>query len=253
MARKTIVNTSNTITVWKNKTNQMAEYLGDLDSINTPPINSDSNATAAINDLYLQAETVLLGFTGQAPITITANLRADSAEFDQVHVSSLFNFDSAMPDSNYFGDSTGTGDHDFVADSAGFGYLYAKHIDSYPDSAIINKVHIRDSARIQSITTDSNGILTFGSLNIIDKDFKLDSAQVFGTIRTRELFVFDSFGDSSGLHTDKATITTLTVDDMLIDSINIVTVNPFFITDSIGDASRDSCTVYFAAYLLDSG
>ena len=161
MSRKITVQKTNTLNVWHQKVNTMSDYVGDLDDLDpyykaplgfsTP---QDSNIVDAINtpagffdkiECYLY-EPVLPHDSDKCIIgKITANLGVDSGYIQKLEVDQLWNYDSALvgprnPDSDYtfYGDSPGTADFDFNADSVHIKRLYVPNAD-FIDSAQIYK------------------------------------------------------------------------------------------------------------------
>tara|TARA_B100000963_G_scaffold359629_2_gene387506 strand:- start:11175 stop:11906 length:732 start_codon:yes stop_codon:yes gene_type:complete len=161
MSRKITVQKTNTLNVWHQKTNTMSGYVGDLDNLDpyfqapfgfsTP---QDSNIVDAVGTIgggldkiecYLY-EPVLPHDSDKCIIgKITANLGVDSGYIQKLDVQQLWNYDSALvgprnPDSDYtfYGDSPGTADFDFNADSVHIKRLYVPNAD-FIDSAQIYK------------------------------------------------------------------------------------------------------------------
>lgn len=242
----------------------MSTYMGDLDLIDSTISPQDSNMVAGMNylgDLVPTLQKQL--FKGQVPMTITAKLLADSAVFSgSVTLKSLYNYDSAMPDSSkygrwYLGDSPGTDEFDFNTDSAKFRKLTISGnltFDSSVDSAVIGKVTVDESGYIQTLSSDSTGTVIFGRMKLrgaLGKQTVIDSALVLSKI-TVENFISDS-GSDSGVHIDSANITNLFIDSQLVfadsPSRKFTDIRPFYLTDSTGDSTG----AFFGAWqLIDS-
>jgi hypothetical protein len=274
MARKILLQTSNTIDLWRQKINTMSGYIGDLDSLDSTFTQStprtDTSIVAALNELGDLVDKVNFLFNGAQSVTVTAKILADSGKFDKITLKSLYNYDSAMPDSSvhgryYLGDSPGTDDFDFNVDSVKFGNVTVQFdltMDSTLDSATFGRLMILDSMFIQTFQADSGADVTFKKLKLPANalDNTVDSALVLEKI-TIGTFISDS-GSDSGVHIDSAVITNLIVDSQIVfaDSPDRIftKIRPFLFTDSLGRDSlgqnvADSGAIYFAAYqLIDS-
>lgn len=277
MARKILVQDSNTIDVWRQKVNQMSDYMGNLNNLDTTfdpgdspyagIIDRDSNFISGINYFGDNLKNILNGLiNGTSPIQgFKAKIAADSGSFDKITVQSLYNFDSAMPgpgvnESDYlwFGDSPGTAQYDYISDITTFGNLTVLSLDNYPDSMTMTRLYIGDSGVIGSLTAlDSTSTIIFKSLTMNGQDIVLDSALVLSKITIGQ-FISDS-GSDSGVNITKATVGTVeTTRFTLNDSQGPITfehARPFLVTDSMGYDSAnqgDSGQIYFAAIQLDT-
>lgn len=277
MARKILVDSSNTVAVWSQKTNTLSDYIGDLDNLDNtfapgntwavgyPNVDRDSSAVSAINYIEDYADAIyssLVGGTSTSRQTVRAKILADSADFDLLHTNQLWNYDGAMTygpsDSTWYGDSPGTNKFDFTADSSEFRNLNVVRLRHTPDSAIIGRLIVGDSGFIGTITTaDSTSELIIKNLKYKGNSAALiDSALVLNKI-TVEHFQSDSGGDS-GVNIDVARITYLDIDSSITfadsSSLNFNVARPFYVTDSMGIITlNDSSVTYFAAYqLIDS-
>lgn len=143
MPRKILVNLSNSIGTFVQKTNAMSDYMGDLDDLN-PQIrlaNSDSNLVSAIN--FLDSAVQTLG---------------DSANFSFMQVdSAVINFltvDSAVIKTLH-------------ADSAYIGYAQINSADinhlTVDSGAVINGGLVVDRITVTGDSTDV--ILPYGSID----------------------------------------------------------------------------------------
>jgi len=274
MARKILVDSSNTIDIWRQKVNQMSDYIEDLDGLDATfqpgntwslgyPIDRDSNIISGINYLTDYANQIfnsLVAGTAPSGQRITAKIFADSAVFDKLHTNQLWNYDSAMTladsDATWYGDSPGTAAFDFTADSAKFGNLNVLRLRSYPDSATFGRLTITDSGHISNITAlDSTSTVFFKNLTALGQDIEIDSAFVLNKITIGQ-FISDS-GSDSGVNITKATIGTADINRLtMTDSpeITFLYARPFLVTDSMGYDSAnqgDSGQIYFAAIQLD--
>lgn len=274
MARKILVDSSDTIDGWRQKVNQMSGYVEDLDDLDTTfqpgntwalgyPIDRDSNIVSATN--YLISETndifnTMIAGTAVSTRTATVKIYADSAVFNTLHANQLWNYDAAMTlgpvDSTWFGDSPGTSDFDFTAESASFGILNVINLRETPDSATFGRLTILDSGFIGSIKSlDSTSTVIFKNLTARGQDITIDSALVLNIIRIGQ-FISDS-GSDSGVNITKATIGTADINSLtMTDSpaITFLHARPFLVTDSLGYDSAfqgDSGQIYFAAIQLD--
>lgn len=275
MARKILVDSSNTIDVWRQKVNQMSDYIEDLDGLDAtfqpgntwaigyPNVDRDSNIISGINYVHDYADQIynsLVTGTAIAQQQYNVKIYADSAVFDKITVNQLWNYDSAMTlgdsDATWFGDSQGTAKFDFNVDSAKFGNLNVINLRQAPDSATFGRLTIVDSGFIGSITSlDSTSTVIFKNLTARGQDIEIDSALVLSRITIGE-FISDS-GSDSGVNITKATIGTADINRLtLTDSpeITFLYARPFLVTDSMGYDSAnqgDSGQIYFAAIQLD--
>ena len=274
MARKILVAKSNTIDAWRQKVNQMSDYIEDLDGLDATfqpgntwaagyPIDRDSSVVSSTNyiaDYANQIYNSLVTGTAASQQRITAKIYADSGVFDKLHTNQLWNYDSAMTladsDATWFGDSQGTIKFDFNVDSAKFGNLNVLRLREYPDSATFGKLTITDSGFIGNITSlDSTSTVVFKNLTANGQDIEIDSALVLSRITIGE-FISDS-GSDSGVNITKATIGTADINSLtMTDSpeITFLYARPFLVTDSMGYDSAnqgDSGQIYFAAIQLD--
>ena len=276
MARKILVQDSNSIDVWKQKVNQMSDFVGDLDNLDTTfdpgdspysgLIDRDSNLASGISYFGDNLSNILNGLiNGTAPIVgFKAKIGADSGKFDKITVQSLYNFDSAMPgpginESDYlwFGDSPGTAQHDYISDSTTFRNLTIQNLGTYPDSMTMNRLIITDSGVIGSLTAlDSTATIIFKNLTMRGQDIVIDSALVLSRVTIGQ-FISDS-GSDSGVNIINANIGIADIRRFTLnDSQGPITfehARPFLITDSMGYDSAnqgDSGQIYFAAIQLD--
>lgn len=269
MARTILVTDSDLIDSWYNKVNTLSDYMGDLDNLDTtfnpgntwsldgyPSINDSSLVTAVdyigreVDDIYGS----LLGGTQQATRKVTMKIFADSGQFEKLTVNQLWNYDSAMTlgylDPSWFGDSPGTADFDFTADSAEFKNLNVLNLREYPDSATFGKLTILDSGHITNLTSaDPTALIIFKSLRWKYQVGVIDSSLVLNTIRINH-FISDSSQDS-GVNITTATLQTGDINTLILTDSDSPTVElkyarPFLLTDSTGAQN------YFAAYQLDA-
>lgn len=282
MARKILVDSSNTIDIWRQKVNQMSDYIEDLDGLDAtfqpgntwaigyPNVDRDSNIVSGINYVGTYASQIynsLITGTAVSQQRITAKIFADSGVFDKLHTSQLWNYDSAMTladsDATWYGDSQGTIKFDFTADSAKFRNLNVLRLKDYPDSATFGKLTITDSGHIANLDAyDSTSEVIFKNLTILGNSLTnslvIDSALVLNIIRITD-FISDSTGSGpdSGVHIDSATVGTVDINSLtMTDSpeITFLYARPFLLTDSMGYDSAnqgDSGQIYFAAIQLD--
>lgn len=228
MSRKILVQKTNTLDIWRQKTNQMSDYIEDLDDLDdyfqapfgfsTP---QDSNIVDAINAVtkfgnYIECilyEPVLPHDSDKCIIgKITANLGVDSGYIETLSVQQLWNYDSALvgprnPDSDYtfYGDSPGTDAFDFNADS----------------------VHIND-------------------LYVPNADF-IDSAQIYKRLNVHEWT--QKTGDDTGFNSEKATFNEyVNINTLHMDSQTVHIIRPFYINPPSGNKA----SAHFGAYLFDS-
>jgi hypothetical protein len=189
MTRKIQIDLVDAIGTFMTKTNQLSDYIGDLDNLDSAFVNNfaDSNIVSSLNYLSDKLDSignVLFGSGGNLYVT---GFIGDSAEFKRLRVGEL-TADSAEIDSATIGDLYVTGT--MFADSA---YFQTINVDSIGvaagailtiDSATISKLNVT------SLTIDS------ATVNRLSAGFAdIDSAQI-----------------------DSATITDLTVTTLIIDS-----------------------------------
>ena len=189
MTRKIQIDLVDAIGTFMTKTNQLSDYIGDLDNLDSDFANNfaDSNIVSSLNYLSDKLDSignVLFGSGGSLYVT---GFIGDSAEFKRLRVGEL-TADSAEIDSATIGDLYVTGT--MFADSA---YFQTINVDSIGvaagavltiDSATISKLNVT------SLTIDS------ATVNRLSAGFaEIDSAQI-----------------------DSATITDLTVTTLIIDS-----------------------------------
>ena len=159
MTRRIYINSSDAIGTWIGKNNQLASFIGDLDSldsgfsgIHTGYKKSDSDIVSALNMLHLQLDSVNnYLFDSQGVLRLQA-LYADSANIGILHAEHAA-FDSAQIDSAHINKLTGS---------------YMRF-----DSADI------DSARIRNLTGESlfydSG--RFKNLSVLDSAY-IDNAAI---------------------------------------------------------------------------
>lgn len=276
MARKILVTDSDLIDSWYNKVNTMSDYMGDLDNLDAtfnpgntwsldgyPSIN-DSTLVTAMDYIGREANDIygsLLGGTSNSTRQVTMKVFADSGQFNKLFANQLWNYDSAMTlgDSypSWFGDSPGTADFDFTADSAKFKNLNILNLREYPDSATFGRLTILDSGFITNLTSaDSTALIIFKSMRWKYQVGVIDSSLVLNTIRINH-FISDSNQDS-GVNITTATLKTGDINTLILTDSDSPTVKldharPFLLTDSLGYDSAgqgDSGAMYFAAYQL---
>lgn len=238
MARKVTVSKTNTMDAWRQKVNQMSNYMEDLDNLDSyytvPPFSQiddstpygfttgqDSTFVSALNSLayyddYLNRllwNPVLPHDTDKLIIgKINANLLVDSGYIQKLHVDQLWNYDSALTgprngDSDYlwYEDSPGTAAFDFIADSVHINTLYVVNAD------FIDSAQIYDRLTVNEWTQDTGDDLGFVS----------------------EVATFNEFVDINTLH---------------MDSQVVHIVRPFYINPPSGVKA----SAHWASYLMDS-
>jgi len=215
MARKVTVQRTNTIGTWKSKTQQMSEYLGDLDDLGqifdsnpfypNPDEKQDSSFVAALNSqtqigdrihfLFFEAGEPISSGAGNRPVT--AIFHGESAHVRNIlRVDKILNTDDAMPGPNFnqndkpywLGDSPGTHAFDFVCDSAHMDVLKVRNFLDVNDSAFIY-----DRVRIGGMSSphDRNGTAEIDSATITNLhavNMHSDSARVTGNTDVEKLF-----------------------------------------------------------------
>ena len=87
MTRKITVNLTDTIEIWRNSTNTMAEYIGEPDNLNTT---DKTNLVSAINEI--RSASNITGFTSAISVVSTGNGNHTQLTYDST--SGLFSFNS---------------------------------------------------------------------------------------------------------------------------------------------------------------
>lgn len=278
MARKVLIQNTNTIDVWKQKVQQMSDYIEDLDNLDTTldpgdapyagQVDRDSNLVSGLSYFGENVDNILNGLiNGSAPIQgFKAKIASDSGSFDKITVRSLYNHDSALPGPGdfqgqaanlWYGDSDGGIQYDYFSDSTTFRNLTIQNLGTYPDSMNMNRLIIGDSGVIGSLTTlDSTATIVFKNLTTRGQNIVIDSALVLSRIAIGHLLSDSGF--DSGVNIINATIgiadiTRITLNDSQ-GAITFEHARPFLLTDSMGYDSAnqgDSGQIYFAAIQLD--
>ena len=254
MARKILVDSSNTVAVWVQKTNTMSDYMGDLDNLSSvfdsnlgDPLwpDQDSNFVSSLNHIAWLGPTVdqtLFGIVPTAgargnvinPLKITARIQADSALFDKITVSKLFNTDIDLltfDDSDFFGDSnplTGGLHFDFNADSARFGTITvhdSNNLDTLSgDSISIGNVLIGGTGKISRLFMDDSSTIIFNNARILSNG----STEMFDSVFVTNIIYVDSFISQAGGDSG------FVVDSAFINVLNI----PNWDSSALGDSAR---------------
>lgn len=241
MARKILVDSSNTVAVWVQKTNTMSDYMGDLNDLSSvfdsdlgDPLwpDQDSNFVSSLNHIAWLGPTVnqtLFGIVPTPgargsvtnPLKITARIQADSGLFDKITVSKLFNTDIDLltfDDSSFFGDSnqiSGGLHFDFNADSARFGTITvhdSNNLDTLSgDSISIGNVLIGGTGKISRLFMDDSSTIIFKAARIISNG----DSDMFDSVLVTDTIYIDSFysqaGGDSGVVVDSAFINVLNI------------------------------------------
>lgn len=198
MTRKVTIDLVDAIGTFMAKTNQLSDYIGDLDNLDSAFVNryADSNIVSALNSLSDRIDSIgNVLFSGQGVLNVKS-ITGDSAEYKRLRVGEL-HADSATIDSATIHDLYVTGT--MYADSARFKRI---HVDSIGvqygailtiDSATINNLNVTsltvDSARIDrlhagfadidSAEIDSATITDLTVTNINFGGYELDNAKRF--------------------------------------------------------------------------
>tara|TARA_B100001287_G_scaffold97092_1_gene81606 strand:+ start:1094 stop:1888 length:795 start_codon:yes stop_codon:yes gene_type:complete len=261
MARKVLVQRNNTIGTWKSKTQQMSDFIGDLDDLGPafdsnpffppPDTRQDSSLVAALNsmgghgdeihELFFEAKRVM-------PKPVTANFHVDSGSFRNIlRVDRLANNDDAMPGPNFnqndkpfwLGDSPGTAAFDFTADSVHINRLHVGNFLDVNDSAFIyDRVQI-GGLRPPHDSTNTADIDSAKIVNLHVVDMHSDIGRVTGNLDLDDALFSNSFTAT------KSNFNELAINQLRMDGDGYVgLVKPFRIEDENG-ANR------FGAYFLD--
>ena len=254
MARKILVDSSNTVAVWVQKTNTMSDYMGDLNDLSSvfdsdlgDPLwpDQDSNFVSSLNHIAWLGPTVnqtLFGIVPTPgargsvtnPLKITARIQADSGLFDKITVSKLFNTDIDLltfDDSSFFGDSnqiSGGLHFDFNADSARFGTITvhdSNNLDTLSgDSISIGNVLIGGTGKISRLFMDDSSTIIFNNARILSNG----STEMFDSVFVTNIIYVDSFISQAGGDSG------FVVDSAFINVLNI----PNWDSSALGDSAR---------------
>lgn len=209
MTRKVQIDLVDAIGTFMTKTNQISDYIGDLDDLDSDFTlrYADSNIVSALNHVSDKLDSIGNILFNGGVLRVTG-LLVDSAEFKRIRVGTL-TADSATIDSATIRNLTVTGK--LTADSARFNTFSVDSIGVEAggiltiDSAYVNKMNVT------SLTIDSATInrLTVGTADI-------DSATI-----------------------DSATITDLTLTTLEIDGVELTHAQRFTIKNEAGTAVLD--------------
>lgn len=210
MTRKVEIDLVDAIGTFMTKTNQISDYIGDLDDLDSDFTlrYADSSIVSALNHVSDKLDSIGNVLFGGQGIIKVKGLLVDSAEFKRIRVGEL-TADSATIDSATIRNLTVTGT--LYADSARFNTISVDSIGVEPggiltiDSAYVSRM------TVTSLTIDSATInrLTVGFADI-------DSAQI-----------------------DSATINNLDVTTLRISGIDLTHAQRFTIKNEAGTAVLD--------------
>ena len=205
MGRKVLIDLTDAIGTFMAKTNTLAEYIVDLDELNTEFESNyaDSSIVSAINYLSDKVDSIGNVLFGGGGVLNVKGFIGDSAEFNRLRVGML-TADSATIDSATIGDLYVTGT--MFADSARFDTIHVDSIGVQPGSTLVI-----DSASVNNMTVTS---LIVDSANIVRLDAK--------------------FADIDSADVDSATINNLTVTSLTLDGQQLDNVKQFTIKDEGG-------------------
>lgn len=214
MTRKITIDLVDAIGTFMTKTNQLSDYIGDLDNLDSSFSDNfaDSNIVSALNYMGDKLDSIGNVLFGGGGSLFVKGFIGDSAEFKRLRVGEL-TADSATIDSATINDLYVTGT--MYADSARFNQI---HVDSIGveagatltiDSATINRLNVTsltiDSAtvnrlsagfaQIDSATIDSATItdLTVTTLIIDSNRYELDNAKRFTVKNDAGTIVLDGY------------------------------------------------------------
>lgn len=216
MTRKVIIDLVDAVGTFMTKTNQLSDYIGDLDNLDSNFADgfADSNIVSSLNFLSDKLDSI-----GNVLFGGTANLRVkgfigDSAEFKRIRVGQL-TADSATIDSATIGDLYVTGT--MFADSARFAQIHVDSIGIDPGATLTI-----DSAEVNKLTVTS---------------LLIDSADI--------VRLTAQYADIDSADIDSATITNLTVTKLTLDSVELDNVKQFTIKNESG-------SIVLAGYFLST-
>ena len=178
MARKIIVNAGDAIGSLVSKNNQMSNYLGDLDLLDShfatsqlvddPDVGKfdDSSFVKAINHLHYELDSINSYLTGGTTSLTVDFIRGDSARFTNLSVGSI-TIDSATIDSAFVGLLRGNilDYNSATIDSARITNLSGRNLnfDSADFISLRSEETFGDSARITNIS--GSGLINYASGN----------------------------------------------------------------------------------------
>tara|TARA_R110002153_G_scaffold112262_1_gene254210 strand:+ start:396 stop:1229 length:834 start_codon:yes stop_codon:yes gene_type:complete len=175
MARKIIVNAGDAIGSLVSKNNQMSNYLGDLDLLDSHFATSqlvdagkfdDSSFVKAINHLHYELDSINSYLTGGTASLTVDFIRGDSARFTNLSVGSI-TIDSATIDSAFVGLLRGNvlDYNSATIDSARITNLSGRNLnfDSADIISLRSEETFGDSARITNIS--GSGLINYASGN----------------------------------------------------------------------------------------
>ena len=156
MTRRIYINASDAIGTWIGKNNQLASFIGDLDSldsgfsgIHTGYLKSDSDLVSAINLLHTQLDSVNAYLFDSLGILRLQAFHADSANIGILHAEHAA-FDSAQIDSAQINKLTGSY---MRFDSADIDSATIRHLSGqslFYDSGRFKNLSVLDSAYIDN-------------------------------------------------------------------------------------------------------
>lgn len=212
MTRKITVDLVDAVGTFMTKTNQLSDYIGDLDNLDSTfdLAFADSSIVSALNHMGDKIDSIGNVLFGTGTSLFVSGFSGDSAEFKRLRVGKI-TADSAQIDSATINDLYVTGT--LFADSARFATI---HVDS---------IGIAAGA---SLTIDS---ATINKLNVTN--LTIDSATV------NRLTV--GFAEIDSATIDSATITDLTVTTLIIDSnrYELDNAKRFTVKDDVGTIVLD--------------
>lgn len=204
MSRKVVIDLVDAIGTFVSKTNLMADYIGDLDNLDSSFIGFDSSVVSALNGISDDIDSISNRLFGQPPGNlIVTGFNGDSAIFNRLRVGEL-TADSALIDSATIRDLHITGS--FYADSARFQTL---HVDS--------------------IGLESNGAITIDSATINHINVK---SMVIDSARINRLST--GFADIDSATIDSATITNLEVTKLTMEGVELDNIKRFTVKNEGG-------------------
>lgn len=215
MSRKVVVDLVDAIGTFVSKTNLMADYIGDLDNLDSSFATFDSSIVSALNGISDDIDSIsnrLFG-SGNSILKVTG-FNGDSAIFNRLRVGEL-TADSALIDSATIRNLHVTGT--FYADSARFETIHVDSIGLESDGAI---------------TIDS---ATINHINV--KSMVIDSARI-NRLTT-------GFADIDSATIDSATITNLEVTKLTMEGVELDNIKRFTVKDEAG-------TIVLDGYMLST-
>ena len=240
MARKVTVDLTDAVGTFMTKTNQISDYIGDLDDLDSTFSGADTSVVDALNRMGDLTDSINERLFGESagPLHMQG-INCDSASFNLIRAGQLL-ADSATIDSAFIRNL----DVDFLmVDSARIERLTVS--EAIIDSAMIDSATIQ-RLRAPNLLADSAHINTLTTHNLSTDSAYFDVATI-ETLHVNNLTVDSAHIETlttNTLTTDSARIETLTTNTLTTDSayFDMATIENTFVTtlymDDAGNVQR---------------